>query len=177
MRESLHSRVLARVTGLFDSALIQNNLRGLYMEHVVAEILGKDWSVVGQDWASWDLEHRDGTRIEVKQSAARQTWSAEQSPLHTARFSIRKPQLTYAGNVSTDCTDRPSKIFIFAWNGTADETADHRDKRQWQFFVLSREDLPDQKSIGLSGLQQRTEPVAADRLGVAVEALRIGGQG
>jgi hypothetical protein len=35
--------------------------------------LGGDGPLVSADWSGWDLQHKDGARLEVKPSAARQT--------------------------------------------------------------------------------------------------------
>ncbi len=39
--------------------------------------LGDEWKLVSANWSGWDIESRDGIRVEVKQSAARQAlgWS------------------------------------------------------------------------------------------------------
>jgi hypothetical protein len=73
---TLHTEILDRLTGLFDAPLIQNNLRGLYVETLVSCLLGPHWKLVSADWSAWDLAHEDGTRLEVKQAAAKQTWCA-----------------------------------------------------------------------------------------------------
>ena len=57
---------------------IMNNVhRAEYVECLVAELLGPEWTLTwtdGYDWAPWDLEHGSDCKLEVKQSAARQPW-------------------------------------------------------------------------------------------------------
>ena len=85
----IHSRVLDSLIGLFDVPLIQNDLRGLYAEHLIAELLGDEWNAVGSAWAGWDLEHEDGTKIEVKSSAAKQSWEPSKNGKSLPAFNIK----------------------------------------------------------------------------------------
>lgn len=66
-------QILTRIRAMFDVPVMQNNLRGLWVELMIAEILGPDWKQVGNDWAPWDLERSDGFRVEVKQAASTQS--------------------------------------------------------------------------------------------------------
>lgn len=107
-------------------------MRPVYVEFMIAVILGEGWRLVSADWAGWDLENAQGARVEVKQSAARQTW-----------------------------TDRaPADLFVFAWHRIdALDEADHRSVAQWQFFIVPEDRLPpQQKTIGLSGVRKLAEP-------------------
>ena len=66
-------RIVRSLVGSVYQALINNAERGAYVEHMIVLAL-EGWELTWP-WASWDLQHRgDGARIEVKQSAARQTW-------------------------------------------------------------------------------------------------------
>ena len=58
----------------FGRPLVMNVLRSIIVEAIVSEALS-DWEWCAHDYASYDFRHGDGTRLEVKQSAARQTWS------------------------------------------------------------------------------------------------------
>ncbi len=57
--------------------LVTNVLRGLLVEAMVAIALEPVWTWVAGDYASWDFEGPRGLRLEVKQSAARQSWADE----------------------------------------------------------------------------------------------------
>lgn len=61
----------------FGSPLISNIYRGLVAEIMVGAALGCEWQLCSGDWRGWDFEHTAGLRLEVKQSAARQTWTGE----------------------------------------------------------------------------------------------------
>ena len=95
----------------FGRRLIQNNLRSIVVEAIVAKALGPAWRWCSADWAPYDFEGPGGLRLEVKQSAAQQTWSTS--------------------------TSKPSKPVydIAARNEFVGEQADHRDPAQWCFYV------------------------------------------
>lgn len=62
------------------SNLLNNTLRGVFAEFIVATALDIDLTDVHSDWASYDLKDNDGRRIEVKSSAYLQSWFAENQP-------------------------------------------------------------------------------------------------
>lgn len=84
--------------------LIENSQRGLIAEIMVAKSLEKvepGWRHTAGDWGGWDFEHRDGTRLEVKQSASRQSWAPPAKP-KSAQFSIAAKAGYWRG--PRDCT-------------------------------------------------------------------------
>ncbi|WP_139193939.1 hypothetical protein [Pseudorhodobacter antarcticus] len=83
--ETMNREIYARIRDMFDVPQMQNNLRGLWVEAMVCEILGSGWKHTGSDWAAWDLEREDGLRVEVKQSAKQQSWGTSTGP---PRFGI-----------------------------------------------------------------------------------------
>lgn len=165
-----NQKILKRILDMFDAPIMQNTLRGLWVEVLVSEILGPDWKHSGNDWAAWDIERRDGLRIEVKQSAADQSWGPSTS---SPRFSITAPKGYYREDktyVLNPSGKRLADIYIFAWH----EGDDQRIWSEWQFFVVKSDRLPNQqKSIGLTAIQKLSTPVSyADLLG---ETIRIAG--
>ena len=173
MNTELQVRILDSVFERFDKPLIQNNLRGLYVEHMVALLLGSGWNMVSADWAPWDVEHMDGIRLEVKQSAAKQTWTSEDlKPQRNPRFSIRAPKGSYEGKDWIVSSGRLADMYVFAWHATADQSADHRNPEQWMFYVVKSEALPNQGTIGLSSVKGIAAPLRSDELRDAVEKVR-----
>ncbi len=75
----------------FGQPLVENYHRGLLVEVIVAAALAGPggWRHTAGGWGGWDFEHEDGTRLEIKQSAARQTWIA---PATTKSPSFRTSQ-------------------------------------------------------------------------------------
>ena len=67
---------------LFGSPLLRNSIRGELVEEMVAQALEPEWALCADDWGACDLKQVSGPlRIQVKQSAARQSWHADNSPL------------------------------------------------------------------------------------------------
>jgi len=164
---------MAEINALFDVPVIQNNLRGLYAEYLVAALLDTGWKVTSSDWGACDIKHKDGTLVEVKQSAAKQTWQPSVRGYSAPRFSIKTPKWLWEGAVATPANGRPAHLYVFAWHGDYTETADHRDPSKWCFFVVPTAELPDQQSIGLSSLRKLTDPVSSEALGAIIERHRI----
>ena len=76
----------------YHRSVMNNVYRADYVECLVASTLGPKWWLTwerGWDWAPWDCQHASGTRLEVKQTAARQSWDRETLPRRRApRFDI-----------------------------------------------------------------------------------------
>ena len=51
---------------------------------------------------------------------------------------------------------RSSHLYVFAHHPICDETADHREPRQWRFYVVPTTRLPDTKRIGLAAVRALT---------------------
>ena len=177
VQRHIHDLVVRRfVERVFDQPLINNAERGAYVECLV-ELAMKSadprWRLLGT-WDPWDLEH-SGTfaRIEVKQSSAHQTWRTGPPPVRSSgRFDIAPHEgywWTYPDGetqwVPIDLR-RHADIYAFAWHSVDRPAyADHRQARQWRFFVVPEHRLPpDQKSIGLNPLRDLAEPCEYDHL-------------
>lgn len=179
----VHDRIVAQlVSRIYQRPLIENAYRGDYMEYMVALALGETWRLT-PPWVSWDLEHGSSrTRVEVKQSAARQTWTeppvAKEHP-RRPRFDIT-PQKGYYLNGDADWVATPlqrqADIYVFAWHPERDaQLADHRCPEQWRFFVVSERRLPRrQKSIGLRPLRRLTDPCVYRDLAETVGSIAAG---
>lgn len=169
-----HQQVLRNLTSIFDRPLIENKWRGAYVEFLVAELVGAPWFFAGQDWGGHDLEHPDGTRVEIKQSAARQSWTAsDSSKVAKPRFGIRAAKGFYCGADWTDSVSRRAHIYVFAWHPVASAEADHRNERQWEFYVASATRLPDGRaSLGLQPLRAFATKCCSDELRETLEGER-----
>jgi hypothetical protein len=156
----------------FGKPLVENSLRSLVVEAIVHLALGADWNWCGADWAGWDLEHRgDKIRLEVKQSAARQTWAPPKSQPRPV-FDIAARKGYWVGSSWVAELGRLAHIYVFAFNPVTSEAADHRDPLQWDFYVVPAASLPDQKGLSLSRLKALVAPVGFSGLSTTVEAFR-----
>ncbi len=178
----LHQQVIKTLSERYVGPLIDNSERGKYMETVVAELLDSDWVLTWQlpehsTWSNWDIQNQTtGTKIEVKQSAACQTWRSNDTS--RPRFDI-KEVCGYWGadngegeewiNLSTP--RRLADLYIFAWHPVANrDRANHIDFAQWEFYVVEAGKLPKgQKTIGLQPLKEIADCVDYRTLNSAVE--------
>ena len=153
--------VIDRLTRrLFASPILRNSIRGEVVEEIVAMALEPEWEHRGGDWASFDLVHRStGLRMQVKQSAARQSWHGDASPPSRAGFSIAGKTGRWEGATWLAEPGRNADLFVFAWHPITDPIADHRDPDQWLFYVVAESALPEAKSLSLQALQRLSEPV------------------
>src|SRR3954449_5896256 len=108
------------VSERFDQRIMSNLVRPDYVEFMVAAVLKNGWRIVSADWSGWDLEHAGGARIEVKQSAARQTWTDRESLIgRTTRssFDVRRRTGYYTDNGAKWLAyeGRGGDLFLFAW--------------------------------------------------------------
>lgn len=154
----------------FGKPLITNVHRGLIAEAIVACALEPDWSWCSADYASWDFERSDGLRLEVKQSAARQSWAVDNA-IGRASFDVAARVGRYEGTRWIPEPERPAHLYVFAHHVVADASADHRDPAQWRFYVSAASELPPVKRIALGPLQKRTTPVAFSDLKSRVAAV------
>ncbi|MDE2654916.1 MAG: hypothetical protein OXI71_14015 [Gemmatimonadota bacterium] len=140
-----------------------NIRRADYVEAMVAAFLRPAGWSRNSSWDSWDFQHDDsGLRMELKQSAARQTSGRSSSP---ARFDIAPRTGYWDGSEWHDVPGRHADIYVFAWHPEAEPSADQRDPSSWLFYVVPESKLPEQqKTIGLPGIRSRADPCRLHRL-------------
>ena len=133
---------------LFDTPIIQNQFRSTFVEAMLEPVLEKaGWKYTGDGWSGWDFERDDGARLEVKQSAAIQTWSKARNIVTKGAFDIagRTGYFFEGGSKWEPTPGRPANVYVFAWNNTED----HSRPENWMFFVVPTSCLPPQKTISL----------------------------
>jgi hypothetical protein len=170
------STVIDRVgRRLFGSPLLRNSIRGEIVEEIVAMALEPSWELCSGDWGACDLVHpASKLRIQVKQSAARQSWHLAEPAPASPRFSIApKTGRWEEGDSWVAEPGRNAEVFIFAWHPLTGAAADHRDPQQWLFHVVPERDLPLQKSISLASVRSLAPPVTFTALASAVRAAEI----
>jgi hypothetical protein len=161
----------------FGGPLVVNTDRGFVAEVIVAQALGAEWRWLARDFNGWDFQHETGCRLEVKHSAARQTWGSHKASAPS--FDI-KARTGYWDNDSAKWIAAPGRhdhIYVFAHHPVIDESADHRDAGQWRFYVVPTEQLeahlPAAKTIRLGQVRQLGEEVDWGDLRAGVERLRL----
>jgi hypothetical protein len=131
--------------------------------------LEPEWELCGEDWGACDLRHRASkARVQVKQSAARQSWHGEGVRPAKPRFSIAEKTGRWEGNVWIAEPGRNADVFVFCWHPITDTSADHRDPRQWLFYIVDAAALPARKSISLAAITGLTDPTSYEMLPAAL---------
>lgn len=158
------------------SDLVSNTSRGILAEYIVARAVDVSTTSVRDDWATYDLETDDGTKIEVKSAAYIQSW--RQPSASRISFKINKtrawnPEIgQYVGE-----RKRHADIYVFALLHHQDpDTLNPLNLNQWTFYVLSKTKLEAHKggqaSLSLSVLEKLAAPVSFDELRDAVRMAR-----
>ena len=166
-------RLAARI---FDQPLIANQYRSAFVEAMIEPFLAPcGWRYVGDGWSGWDFEHRDGSRLEVKQSAAQQTWSAPRKLQTRGAFDIaaRTGYFYEGGTKYAAVPGRCAQTYVFAWNPFFGPDTDHRVPDQWEFYVVPATLLPQrQRTISLSKIQKLAGPIRGlSKLGSTVNQI------
>lgn len=167
--------VEAATKEVFGKPLVVNVFRSILVEAMVAESLPASWTWCSTDYAAYDFLHESGIRLEVKQSAARQSWTTDESKPRRALFDIA-PRTGYWRDGATWISQpgRNADIYIFAYHPISDDTADHRVPEQWEFFVVETAALPNKKSISLPSLRILAPSASISELSRQVEQVRQG---
>lgn len=166
-REQIRSAVCKEI---FGSALVQNAYRGVVAEAIVAMAL-PDWRWCASDWKGWDLVRPDGFRLEVKQSAVRQTWTGEGGKPTLCRFDIRARKGHLEHNIWIAEAGRNAEIYVFAHHFVFDADANHFDPAQWRFHAIAASRLPQTATIGINRVTRLAPGVVMNDLREAVDAV------
>lgn len=157
----------------FNRRHVVNVLRGLLAEVIVELALEGEWTRPTSDYAGWDLEHGDGLKLEVKQSAAWQTWSSDGQPSVCSFDVASKTGRWEGGKVWVPEPGRQAHLYVFAHHPVADDTADHRDPSQWHFYVVPTRSLPNVRRLSLKRLQALSTPVTFENLADTVRSVAV----
>lgn len=157
----------------FGKPLVTNVLRGHVVEAILAMALEPDWTWCAGDYSSFDFERIDGKRLEVKQSAARQSWAPPAHGRINASFDIKERTGRWEGSVFIYEPGRTAHIYVFAFHPLLDDVADHRECGQWEFYPVLTIDLPATQRIGLAAVKRLTSAVGFAELKAKVETLLV----
>lgn len=143
----------------FGKPLITNVLRGQVVEAMIALALEPVWTWCSADYSSWDFERADGIRLEVKQSAFKQTWANGPEVKVRPGFDVKARTGRWEGATFINERGRAAHLYVLAYHDRQDDGADHRDPEQWEFFVLPSRAIPPVARIGLASVRRLTESV------------------
>lgn len=135
----------------FGSPVMNTVLRAIIVEAMVSSALTADWQWSSADWALCDFRHADGTRLEVKQSASRQSWHTANRKPSRALFDIAVRTQAWDGKRRVASTGRNADIYVFAHHPVMGPECDHREPGQRRFHVIPAAEL-------LAGRQSRYRP-------------------
>lgn len=157
----MHEIALRLAAKLFDKRLIENSFRSALVEEMIEPFLSAGrWRYVGDGWKGWDFQRLDGVKLEVKQSAAHQTWPG---PPSKGQFDIAPRTGFFEGTKFTANEGQLADIYVFAWNGVYGEKTDHRNQEQWEFYVVPASQLPKgQKTMALGGVKHLASHAGQD---------------
>jgi len=153
------------------SDLVSNATRGILAEYLVAQALGIA-DGTREEWAAYDLETSDGTRIEVKSAAYIQSWLQRRLSQISFRVSKTLAWDRYSNRYGSE-PKRHAGVYVFALLAHKEQqTVNPLDVSQWEFFVLPTVVLDarerSQHSITLPSLRRLAEPVSFHELPRAV---------
>ena len=145
------------------SDLMSNATRSRFAEFIVATATNVDLGIPRQEWEPYDLLTPEGIKIEVKSSAYIQSWHQKQ--LSTITFSIKPARYWNSKNGEQESiAKRHADIYVMCLLKNMNQnTINPLDMDQWDFYVLSRQELDNYKrskhSITLKSLENLTKPV------------------
>ncbi len=173
MSSSIEIEALAS-KAIFGKPLVTNVYRSVLVEAMVATVLPAGWSWTSADYASCDFTHQDGTRLEVKQSARKQTWSSVQpSP---PSWDIKPRTGFWVGGIDWHPHDTPTRnsdIYLFGLHPLTHAGADHRDPSQWCFFVIPTTRLPAIYRLSEAKARSLADEIGIDQIAQTVDRLRL----
>jgi hypothetical protein len=158
--------------------LRMNTIRGFLVEFLVAQAVGAT-APHRVEWAPFDIEGADGTRIEVKATAYLQSWVSPK--LTTPRWSFKTVDsaTTWDAGSGQEIPINPvdrADVWVFALQTCqSPDEYDPLDIGQWEFRVVPHIQLFElkQRSAGVSPLDKLgVMPVAFDGLAEAVKKAR-----
>ena len=131
---TIHQEITNQIVAdFYDQPIMSNLARPHYVERMIALGLNDEWELVSANWSGWDIKSRDGIKVEVKQSAARQVWTDRpalegRKPKGQFDIAARTGYWVEDGSRWIERPGRPADIYILAWHPVVDQReADHRD--------------------------------------------------
>jgi len=140
------------------SDVLLDTTRGTFAEFLVARLIGEGGHP-RPTTTEYDIQGKDGRRIEVKSTAYRQRWLSATDRNTVPTFSGFR-RYRYVDRRPVGTRDYLADIYVLALLAETDQgLVDPTDLAQWEFFVLSKDEL--QKASGDKGAISLTRVRAA----------------
>ncbi len=156
-------------------SLLSNASRGRLAEYIVALALDVPCEVRAE-WDAYDLETRDGIKVEVKSAAYVQSW-AQPRPSRIS-FGCQCTALLGDTAESRRVSQRRSDVYVFSLLQESERSrVNPMALEQWEFYVVStllmNERFPAQKSISLAVVRSLASAVSFIDLAAKVRACNV----
>jgi hypothetical protein len=158
------------------SDLLNNTMRGIFSEFIVATALGIDTAVRRADWTPYDLLYRENCRIEVKSSAYIQSWN--QKKPSAPSFSIRTTREWTSETGYATTPQRNSDIYVFClFSETDRQSANPLNLSSWDFWILPttiiNQTFGTQKTVSLNKIKPISIQTKYDGIKKAVDTVLL----
>ena len=159
--------------------LCDDDIKGIFAEWMVRVLLDLPLSDCRRvSWADSDIILPDGTRIEVKASAVWQSWKLVNEdgtckPIPApvllnpskVRFAGLQARTAVRPTLATDSSGFKSDLYVFCFQSQSDPSGwDAWNLAQWEFYVMTRQELADLKigqTITLAALRKVRSAMSA----------------
>lgn len=150
------------------SDILSNATRGRFAEFIVATATNIDIRSCRDEWSAFDLETRNGIKLEIKSAAYLQSWFQQ---THSKISFSTRAALSWdsLSNKQSETAKRHADVYVFCLlHHNNKQTVEPLNMNQWEFYVLATKQLNDytrsQHSITLKSLQALTQPVCYNKL-------------
>lgn len=126
--------------------ILSNATRGRFAEFIVGTVIELNFDSIRDEWGTYDLESKDGIKIEVKSASYIQSWY--QKEYSKTSFSIKPAKYWDVETGMSTITKRHADIYVFCLLKCKNqEIIDPMKLEQWSFFVLPTIKLTDIQEI------------------------------
>lgn len=150
------------------SNILSNATRGKFAEFMVGTAIELDSNTIRDEWSAYDLESKEGVKIEVKSASYIQSW--KQKNYSNISFSI-KPSKHWDPEIGIlrGSEKRHADVYVFCLLKNKDQkNIDPVKLEQWSFFVLPTYRIDgykrSQRSITINSLSKQVKEIQYSEL-------------
>ncbi len=149
------------------SDLQMNDIRGIFAEWVVAQLLGIPLET-RDSWQEWDLETPEGVTIEVKTSAYVQAWPQKEKS-RIVFSGLKGKRLNPNMNTYAEEKTYNADLYVFCVQVEEDPGKwDALDLAQWRFYLVPKVEIArtNSNSLSLSAVSRFSPEMTAEEFRV-----------